>query len=285
MKETHLRRLLFAAASFLGCLVHGKDHTLTITSEVTQSVIQSVTQSVTESVTESVIQSVTQSVIQSVIQSVTQSVTESVTQTVTIQPLPTALSDASIPQPAPILPQTRTAAPPALATNPVNASQGEVFLTIALQQAALASFANALGGNDSPGVITLQTGNAVAIPSATGSSGSLPRPTETAASSTTSLLLVTPPDPAQGGFLGGNPPSTTVDLPLTILFLLLFIGGAVTHISIYRANAKRGHKFLLSDLMFDFCMVRTVTCIFRIIWVFVHARGVVLAAQIFFNGG
>lgn len=92
-------------------------------------------------------------------------------------------------------------------------------------------------------------------------------------------------DPAQGGFPGGNPPNTTVDLPLTIVFLLMYISGAVTHISIYRANAKRGHKFLLSDLMFDFCMVRTLTCLFRIIWVFVQARGVVLAAQIFFNGG
>lgn len=269
MKEMHLGRLLVAAASFLGYSVHGKEHTLTITSEVTQSTTQSITQSITQAVT----------------QAVTQSVTESVTQTVTIQPLPTALSNTSTPQPAAIVPPSQTAAPPALATNPLNSNLGEVFLTIAFQQAALASFANALGGNDSPGVITLQTGNAVALPSATGSSGSLPRPTETTATSTPSLLQVTPPDPAQGGFPGGNPPNTTVDLPLTIFFLLLFIGGAATHISIYRANAKRGHKFLLSDLMFDFCMVRTVTCIFRIIWVFVHARGVVLAAQIFFNGG
>lgn len=92
-------------------------------------------------------------------------------------------------------------------------------------------------------------------------------------------------DPAEGGFLGGSPPNTTVDLPITIIFLVLFASGAFTHISIYKANSKRGHKFLLSDLMFDFCMVRTVTCIFRIIWVFIHPRGVILAAQIFFNGG
>ncbi|KAI3397032.1 hypothetical protein diail_11267 [Diaporthe ilicicola] len=92
-------------------------------------------------------------------------------------------------------------------------------------------------------------------------------------------------DPATGDLLGGNPPSTNVDLPITIMFLLLFILGAFTHISIYRANAKRGHKFLLSDLMFDFCMIRTVTCIFRIAWIFSQLRGVILAAQIFFNGG
>ncbi|KAH8770068.1 hypothetical protein F5883DRAFT_493659 [Diaporthe sp. PMI_573] len=92
-------------------------------------------------------------------------------------------------------------------------------------------------------------------------------------------------DPATGDLLGGNPPSKSVDLPVTIVFLLLFLLGAFTHISIYRANAKRGHKFLLSDLMFDFCMIRSVTCIFRITWVFTQLRGIILAAQIFFNGG
>lgn len=92
-------------------------------------------------------------------------------------------------------------------------------------------------------------------------------------------------DPATGDLLGGNPPSKSVDLPITIVFLLLFLLGAFTHISIYRANAKRGHKFLLSDLMFDFCMIRSVTCVFRITWIFSQLRGVVLAAQIFFNGG
>ncbi|KAG6360402.1 hypothetical protein INS49_011461 [Diaporthe citri] len=75
-------------------------------------------------------------------------------------------------------------------------------------------------------------------------------------------------DPAAGDLLGGNPPNKSVDLPVTVFFLLLFLLGAFTHISIYRANAKRGHKFLLSDLMFDFCMIRSVT-----------------SAQIFFNGG
>jgi len=91
-------------------------------------------------------------------------------------------------------------------------------------------------------------------------------------------------DPANQSFMG-QIPDATVDLPLTIVFLLLFGAAAFTHISIYRANAKRGHKFLLSDVIFDFCMIRTLTCIFRIIWVFVGTRGVVLAALIFENGG
>jgi hypothetical protein len=91
-------------------------------------------------------------------------------------------------------------------------------------------------------------------------------------------------DPAQGAFPGGFP-SPLPDVPVTTIFLLLFMLGAFTHISIYRANAQRGHKFLLSDLMFDFCMIRTLTCIFRIVWAFVSPRPVILVALIFENGG
>ncbi|KAH8879970.1 hypothetical protein GQ53DRAFT_621662, partial [Thozetella sp. PMI_491] len=91
-------------------------------------------------------------------------------------------------------------------------------------------------------------------------------------------------DPATGPFLGSTP-NSEIDLPATITFLVLFAVGAITHICIYRFNSKRGHKFLLSDLVFDFCMIRTLTCIFRIIWIFLPARGVILTALIFENGG
>ncbi|GKT46610.1 uncharacterized protein ColSpa_06791 [Colletotrichum spaethianum] len=91
-------------------------------------------------------------------------------------------------------------------------------------------------------------------------------------------------DPAQGAFIGGDP-TTNIDVPVTFLFLLLFAAGAYTHIRIYRANAKRGHKFLLSDLMFDFCMVRSVTCIMRIVWAFEKDRVVILIALIVQFGG
>ncbi|KAM3498120.1 hypothetical protein MY10362_008549 [Beauveria mimosiformis] len=91
-------------------------------------------------------------------------------------------------------------------------------------------------------------------------------------------------DPAKGPFPGGIP-TPEDDVFITAVFLILFGLGAFTHISIFRANSKRGHKFLLSDLMFDFCMVRVMTCIFRIVWAFSSPRGVVLAATIFQNGG
>ncbi|KAK1625797.1 hypothetical protein BDP81DRAFT_381107 [Colletotrichum phormii] len=93
-----------------------------------------------------------------------------------------------------------------------------------------------------------------------------------------------PPDPANGAFPGGIP-NKNVDLPVTIMFMVLFMLGAYVHLSIYRRNAKRGHKFLISDIVFDFCMIRTVTCIFRITWSIVSTRGVVLLALITENGG
>ncbi|KAH8893899.1 hypothetical protein GQ53DRAFT_684534, partial [Thozetella sp. PMI_491] len=91
-------------------------------------------------------------------------------------------------------------------------------------------------------------------------------------------------DPAQGPFLGGQP-NSNIDLPVTLVFLGLFLLGAFTHISIYRANSARKHKFLLSDLVFDFCMVRSVTCIFRVVEIFSQVRPVVLLSLIFLNGG
>ncbi|KAK2592069.1 hypothetical protein QQS21_010230 [Conoideocrella luteorostrata] len=85
----------------------------------------------------------------------------------------------------------------------------------------------------------------------------------------------------------GGIPTPTLDVAVTFTFLILFSLGAYLHISVYKANAKRGHKFLLSSLMFDFCMVRVTTCIFRILWAFIglQAPGIVLVANVFQNGG
>ncbi|KAH8846644.1 hypothetical protein MCOR12_003502 [Pyricularia oryzae] len=91
-------------------------------------------------------------------------------------------------------------------------------------------------------------------------------------------------DFTQGSFLG-DVPTRDVDLPLTIIFLILFVAGAVTHMSIYQTNSRRGHKFLLSDVMFDFCMVRALSCVFRIAWIFQPVKGVVMMAIILQTGG
>lgn len=91
-------------------------------------------------------------------------------------------------------------------------------------------------------------------------------------------------EPPKKAVLGGLP-TKNVDVPVTAVFLVLFVLGAFAHTSTYRANTKRGHKFLLSSLMFDFCVVRIVTCLFRIISAIRPLPGLILVANIFQNGG
>lgn len=49
--------------------------------------------------------------------------------------------------------------------------------------------------------------------------------------------------------LGGRP-EVSVDVPVTAVFLGLFIIGAATHMTIFQLNRKKGHKFLMSALLF-----------------------------------
>lgn len=84
----------------------------------------------------------------------------------------------------------------------------------------------------------------------------------------------------------GGIPTTKLDVPVTSVFLILFITGAITHFTIHELNGKKGHKFHLSDLCFDFCMVRTTTCTMRIVWAAKPANNsIVLAAEIFEGAG
>ncbi|KAH6673079.1 hypothetical protein B0J14DRAFT_481969 [Halenospora varia] len=86
-------------------------------------------------------------------------------------------------------------------------------------------------------------------------------------------------------FLGGVP-TKNLDVPITAVFLVLFLTGAATHFITHELNGKRGHKFHLSDMVFDFCMVRTVTTTMRIVWAFrPNNTSIVLAALIFENAG
>ncbi|KAJ9634650.1 hypothetical protein H2199_008935 [Coniosporium tulheliwenetii] len=71
------------------------------------------------------------------------------------------------------------------------------------------------------------------------------------------------PYPPQVWQLGGAP-SKSVDIPVTAVFLALFIGGAATHMTIFQRNKRRGHKFVLSLLLFGFCMARILTSVLRI---------------------
>ena len=73
------------------------------------------------------------------------------------------------------------------------------------------------------------------------------------------------PYPPTTASLGGLP-TVGVDVPLCAVFLVLYIIGAVSHMTILQVNLRRGHKFVISGLLFGFCMSRLVTMILRIVW-------------------
>jgi Protein of unknown function (DUF3112) len=98
--------------------------------------------------------------------------------------------------------------------------------------------------------------------------------------------------PSQGppytprGALTGGVPSLGVDVPISAVFLVLFIGSAVGHMTILQLNQRKGHKFIMSGLMFGFSMARIVTMVMRIVWATrpTNVR-VAIAAQIFTSAG
>ncbi|KAL8737178.1 MAG: hypothetical protein Q9181_001935 [Wetmoreana brouardii] len=93
------------------------------------------------------------------------------------------------------------------------------------------------------------------------------------------------PYPPKNASLGGVPTIHT-DTPITAVFLFLFICGAVTNMTIYQMNRRRGHKFILSAMMFGFCMARIITCVMRIVWATRPQHvPIAIAAQIFVAAG
>jgi len=94
-----------------------------------------------------------------------------------------------------------------------------------------------------------------------------------------------PPYPPTTAAVGGMP-TIGVDVPICSVFLFLFICGAVCHMTILQINLKRGHKFIMSGLLFGFCMARIVTMIMRIVWAsYPTDIQIAMAANIFSYAG
>ena len=84
----------------------------------------------------------------------------------------------------------------------------------------------------------------------------------------------------------GGIPTNELDTPLAAVFLLLFIGGAVAHMTILQLNLRRSHKFVFSGLLFGFCMARITTMVMRIVWANRPTNAsIAIAAQVFTNAG
>ena len=68
--------------------------------------------------------------------------------------------------------------------------------------------------------------------------------------------------------------------------MALYIGGAIGNMTIFQLNRRKGHKFIMSTVMFGFCMSRILTCILRIVWAAKPTDiNVAITANIFTNVG
>ncbi|KAL1960421.1 hypothetical protein VTO42DRAFT_7720 [Malbranchea cinnamomea] len=63
--------------------------------------------------------------------------------------------------------------------------------------------------------------------------------------------------------LGGRA-TVSIDVPVCAVFIAMFVVGAVGHMSIFRKNIRRGHRFIPSAATFGFCMARIVALILRL---------------------
>ncbi|GAM42012.1 hypothetical protein TCE0_043f15606 [Talaromyces pinophilus] len=84
----------------------------------------------------------------------------------------------------------------------------------------------------------------------------------------------------------GLTPSTGVDVPVCCVFLVLYILGAASHMTIFQLNRRKGHKFIPSAVTFGFCVMRTLTCSLRIGWAYKPTNvSLGIASGIFANAG
>ncbi|KAK5019198.1 hypothetical protein LTR16_000763 [Cryomyces antarcticus] len=115
---------------------------------------------------------------------------------------------------------------------------------------------------------------------------------EHATSSASVAFFFTEQTPAQSGpyppatqSLGGLP-TIGVDVPITSVFLVLFVVGAVGHMTIFQLNIRAKRKFIPSAMLFGLCLIRTISCALRMGWA-THPRSinVAIAANVFVYAG
>ncbi|KAM3423162.1 hypothetical protein BST61_g613 [Cercospora zeina] len=94
-----------------------------------------------------------------------------------------------------------------------------------------------------------------------------------------------PPYRPQAAGVGGRA-MPIPDVPIASVLLVFYVGSAVGNMTILQLNRRRGHKFLLSGLLFGFSMARILTLSLRL-GVAYHPTNVSLsiASMIFVNAG
>jgi hypothetical protein len=99
------------------------------------------------------------------------------------------------------------------------------------------------------------------------------------------LISFQRPYPPNTAAVGGLP-TIDQDVPPLVVFLVLYLIGAILNIITFRRNRNIGHKFFISIFIFYFCLLRMVTVTLRIVWATKQTDvSIAIAAQIFVNAG
>ena len=81
-------------------------------------------------------------------------------------------------------------------------------------------------------------------------------------------------------------PNVNVDIPITAVFMALYLAFAAANMTTLQKNQKRKHKFPILGPIFGFCMARNMTCVMRIVWAAKpHNVRIAMTAQILNNAG
>ncbi|KAJ4993005.1 hypothetical protein SVAN01_01357 [Stagonosporopsis vannaccii] len=90
-----------------------------------------------------------------------------------------------------------------------------------------------------------------------------------------------PPYAPVNAGLGGSP-DVLPDIPITVVFLVIYLIFGIVHIKILKANKGRGHKFIFNGALLGLCKIRVITMSLRIAWA-LHQRniGLAMAANVF----
>ncbi|KAI1172634.1 hypothetical protein F4777DRAFT_493902 [Nemania sp. FL0916] len=94
-----------------------------------------------------------------------------------------------------------------------------------------------------------------------------------------------PPYASPNAGIGGLP-EIIPDVPVSAVFLTIYLGFAIANMTILQVNLRRQHKFIISGALFGFSMSRIVTFALRIVWAtHQHDVRVAIAANVFVNAG
>ncbi|KAJ9663341.1 hypothetical protein H2198_000858 [Neophaeococcomyces mojaviensis] len=84
----------------------------------------------------------------------------------------------------------------------------------------------------------------------------------------------------------GGVPSVLPDVPIAAVLISIYLGFAITNMTIFQLNRKRHYKFFPTVFIFGFCMARLATLVLRIAWATrQHNVRLAIAANIFVSAG